>query len=225
MLKRQRPQQFCGVPGCGKSFDRPAKLIDHQRAHTGDKPFVCPTCKKAFAHVKHLRVHEFSHLKNEKRPHICSVCGKGHISKQHHARHMKKHGPTTRYKCGYCSHEFVQKRSFDTHIARHKSCSVCGKILANEKQLISHTTKWHSKRFHCNECTKRFDTSALLRQHIHQLHPSIKELPSSVAFLVGMDYENRPIECPWACGQRFSRHYDLRRHTLKEHPDDALPKS
>lgn len=221
MPKTPRPRQFCGVPGCGKSFDRPAKLIDHQRAHSGDKPFECSTCKKAFAHIKHLRVHELIHLGNEARPHICPVCGKGHISRQHHDRHMRKHDPVTRYRCELCTREYVQKKSLETHIARHRKCSICSKILVNDRQLMAHITRWHSGRFHCSECNNKFDTMLLLRQHIQKHHPPIKEMPPSVAFIVGMDYENRQLGCPWGCGQRFSRKYDLARHAQKDHSDET----
>uniref|UniRef100_A0A8C0A143 Zinc finger protein 76 n=1 Tax=Anas zonorhyncha TaxID=75864 RepID=A0A8C0A143_9AVES len=51
----------CGYKGCGRQYTTAHHLKVHERAHTGDRPYVCdfPSCGKAFATdlQKHIRTH------------------------------------------------------------------------------------------------------------------------------------------------------------------------
>jgi uncharacterized Zn-finger protein len=51
---RQDRGYVCDLPGCGKAFSRADKLREHIRIHTGERPHVCPHCRRAFAKLCNL---------------------------------------------------------------------------------------------------------------------------------------------------------------------------
>lgn len=59
------PRSTCLV--CSKSFTRSTTLVNHQRQHTGDRPFLCkfPECGKAFAQNNDRKRHEKGHTLNK----------------------------------------------------------------------------------------------------------------------------------------------------------------
>ena len=54
---------FCDY--CGKGFDGNSKLEAHKRVHTGEKPFKCSQCEKAFARKGTLTAHMLTHMKTK----------------------------------------------------------------------------------------------------------------------------------------------------------------
>lgn len=69
-----RHEKLFACTYCGKVFNRPKKVVIHQRIHTGEKPFKCNTCGKHFAEAGNLRKHQKVHTRE--RPCSCSLCGK-----------------------------------------------------------------------------------------------------------------------------------------------------
>ncbi|XP_075444348.1 uncharacterized protein LOC142487983 [Ascaphus truei] len=59
---------------CGKTFIRRSKLILHERAHTGPKPFTCEECGKQFSRQFNLIIHQRIHTRE--RPYKCEKCDK-----------------------------------------------------------------------------------------------------------------------------------------------------
>lgn len=54
-VQAEKPAYLCNV--CGKSVTSAKSLRDHSRVHTGEKPFKCPNCDKAFLLKGTMKIH------------------------------------------------------------------------------------------------------------------------------------------------------------------------
>ena len=92
-VSNKRPRQIfvCGFEGCQKKFNKPSKLSEHQRSHTGLKPFKCRECDHAFIRKSHLNAHARTHLNDNLKPFSCQICLKTFWTNQHLSRHLKVH--------------------------------------------------------------------------------------------------------------------------------------
>ena len=81
-----RERVHCSV--CTKSFKSKRNLKEHQKIHTGDKPYKCDVCGKAFLHSGSFNIHTRIHT--GERPYPCKICKKTFICSSALGKHMQK---------------------------------------------------------------------------------------------------------------------------------------
>ena len=112
------------------------------RGHTGDKPYKCSHCEKAFTSNIHLKRHERTHT--GERPYKCEYCTKAFTQYGHLQAHIRIHTNERPYKCSICSRGFREKKVLKKHESLHTSerpykCEVCGKGFLRQSNMELHS--------------------------------------------------------------------------------------
>lgn len=79
----------CGT--CGKAFSRKEHLVRHAVSHTGQKIHACDMCTKTFSRKDNLHKHRKTH--GIAGPYVCETCGKSFVVKHYYLMHKASHGP------------------------------------------------------------------------------------------------------------------------------------
>ncbi|KAI0265917.1 hypothetical protein BC834DRAFT_157744 [Gloeopeniophorella convolvens] len=214
----------CTFERCDKSYTKPSRLEEHERSHTGDRPFVCTKCDKSYLRETHLQAHARSHLPKSDRPFACeeSDCDKRFWTAQHlHAHQEVIHFGEKPFKCTYadCEAAFLKHHKLRAHLAnKHAPLGTksyqcehegCPKSFDTNQKLRAHLKVHEEKRYTCALATCRaaaestfFQTWTALQHHIRTDHPPT---------------------CPHeeCAGRTFSAQKGLRAH-LRLHEQKAL---
>ncbi|XP_021095176.1 zinc finger protein 793 isoform X2 [Heterocephalus glaber] len=181
---------------------------NHDKRSTGQKPWGCSHCEKAFSHnpaliykpaVTSSLVYKRKRIPPAEKPHVCSECGKAFCYKSEFIRHQRSHTGEKPYGCTDCGKAFSHKSTLIKHQRIHTGvrpfeCFFCGKAFTQKSHRTEHQRTHTGERpFVCSECGKSFGEKSYLNVH-RKMHTG-----------------ERPYRCR-ECGKCFSQKSCLNKH-------------
>ncbi|XP_061398308.1 zinc finger protein 184-like [Musca vetustissima] len=92
-------------PQCGKAFKASTKLKEHMERHLGEKKYRCPQCPNRFNCRSDVKKHLVSH--GSAKPHVCDICDSCYTKSSTLKKHKMKHSGEKPHVCEQCGMGYV----------------------------------------------------------------------------------------------------------------------
>lgn len=144
----EKPQGRLECPYCPYTTDVRSSMTDHERMHSGDRPFSCPSCDKKFTYKHNLVDHQRVHT--GEKPYGCNICGQQFRDSSGLWSHRKLHLDDGKpHACRYCGRAFRLKSNLTKHLMTHTgerrhACRVCGQKFTKGYAARRHEQQVHS---------------------------------------------------------------------------------
>lgn len=216
-------------PTCGKVFKVPAMLRNHERVHTGERPFLCSLCSRSFTQMYALRNHEQQHRGES--PYPCEQCGKGFFRPSDLEKHIRSHTGERPFMCSVCSKAFHQLSGLVVHERIHTgerpyTCSFCSMTFNQwaNKQRHEKTHAGGTKPFSCDTCHRKFSERKEMELHraghgggrpraCQYCSKSFRKPSELRDHLRRMHTNERPFQCQ-LCSKAFFVAHELKQHLM-----------
>lgn len=227
---------------CGKKFKKPFSVLQHERTHTGEKPFQCIICGRAFSQKVNVRKHMIRHKVWPKAKQTLRI----NLNDESQAVLDQESLENNCYSCQYCSSTFETYYLHKKHMAEHVDQKVyrciqknCNETFRDLDDFLSHSENHPTAEFQCHVCFKVYTSLEELGSHQYEHGGSLKDKNDSQTqkFKCEKCYanfksaetlknheavESHHYECP-QCKMVFNSERFLRRHLLS-HLDPSKSK-
>ncbi|XP_049831569.1 zinc finger protein 761-like [Schistocerca gregaria] len=225
MQPQQNSKSMLKCNFCTKLFTKNFDLQQHIRSHTGEKPFQCVVCGRAFAQKsnakKHMQAHKVWPKDQTTLPRKANqLDGKENnadtsqsVKADDAASEKTVDYPTLQrsYACQFCDSTFSLYIELKSHMKKHSDQKVykciqkdCLQTFSDLESFLTHTNNAHvtGLQYRCHVCNKKFDNleSLGLHQYSHGTHAK-----SSNKSLT------RGLVC-YKCKRKFKTHAALEHH-------------
>jgi len=160
---------------CHRKLKDLKSLRGHLRTHTGETPYPCKECDKAFKTSTARKLHITTIHNKVEEAYACTHCTKKFHIKGKLTRHLRVHEENPRkFPCPICNKLFTERHSIKGHMIIHTGtgeknfkCDECGVSFISQNGVSAHKRQIHGPRqiYNCDTCEKSYGSKSGLTRH------------------------------------------------------------